>query len=306
MWLHRAAAGTAGAVLLLIVVGAGVTSQDAGMAYPDWPTSAGHLINPPGWWQAGDTRWEHGHRLIGWIVGLLATGVAVLSWPRGGAIRAVGLTTFLAISVQGVLGGLRVTEVSTELAMMHGIWGQLCFCLATVSALLTSPAWTSLSCGVDTPGSTFLKNLCIVGLACVFVQLVLGATLRHFGGNHALAAHLIWAMVLTVPVFWIADRVAGNFSHFPLLVRLARSMTVLIIGQWVLGGMTFLVTMTGVTGIPLLRWVIPTAHVGAGSLLLACSLALMLSTHRLMRSGRLEPSLALHRAPAASAQMESS
>ena len=53
------------ALLPLIVVGAGVTSKDAGMAYPDWPTSGGHLVNPPGWWQGEKTLWEHGHRLLG-------------------------------------------------------------------------------------------------------------------------------------------------------------------------------------------------------------------------------------------------
>ncbi|MCH7924524.1 MAG: hypothetical protein IIC51_03210 [Planctomycetes bacterium] len=63
--LSVAAILTACAILPLVFVGAGVTSTDSGMAYKDWPTSAGHLVNPPSWWQADDTRWEHGHRLLG-------------------------------------------------------------------------------------------------------------------------------------------------------------------------------------------------------------------------------------------------
>ncbi len=58
--LHGIALATACAVFPLILVGAGVTSKDAGMAYPDWPTSGGHLVNPTAWWQQSDTRWEHG------------------------------------------------------------------------------------------------------------------------------------------------------------------------------------------------------------------------------------------------------
>ena len=50
--------------LLPIGIGAIVTTTGAGMAFSDWPTSDGHLLNPPHWWQQSDTRWEHGHRLL--------------------------------------------------------------------------------------------------------------------------------------------------------------------------------------------------------------------------------------------------
>ena len=117
--LSVAALLTACAILPLVFVGAGVTSTDSGMAYEDWPTSAGHLVNPPSWWQSDNTRWEHGHRLLGWTVGMLAIVVAVLSWPSGGIVRLGGVCLLAAIIIQGVLGGLRVQEVSTPLSTRH-------------------------------------------------------------------------------------------------------------------------------------------------------------------------------------------
>ena len=120
--MHSVAVLTALAVFPLIFAGAGVTSQDAGMAYPDWPTSGGHLLNPPNWWHSIGTRWEHGHRLLGWAVGLLAIVLAVFSWKRGRAIRYVGLGTLLAITVQGVLGGLRLFLGLCAGAVVFGVW----------------------------------------------------------------------------------------------------------------------------------------------------------------------------------------
>ena len=125
---HRIALLAACAVLPLILVGAGVTSKGAGMAFPDWPTSSGHLVNPPAWWQGDHTRWEHGHRLLGWVVGFLAIVLACSSWRRGGSMRLLGVGALLAIILQGVFGGLRVTEISTAWAVVHGVWGQVCFC----------------------------------------------------------------------------------------------------------------------------------------------------------------------------------
>jgi cytochrome c oxidase assembly protein subunit 15 len=141
--LYKLALCTAIAIAPLILVGASVTSKEAGMAFPDWPTSDSHLLNPPGWIGDPLKLWEHGHRLIGWAVGMLAIALAAAAWRSGGWIRAGGTAVLLAIIVQGVLGGLRVTEISTELALVHGVWGQLCFCLACVMALITSRRWAT-------------------------------------------------------------------------------------------------------------------------------------------------------------------
>src|SRR2546428_13993038 len=70
--LHRFALFTAGCTLLLLVAGALVTSNDAGLSVPDWPLSYGSLTPPI----VGGIFYEHGHRMIGSFVGLLSIVLA--------------------------------------------------------------------------------------------------------------------------------------------------------------------------------------------------------------------------------------
>jgi len=279
-WLHATAVITTVAVFPLIIVGAGVTSQDAGMAFPDWPTSAGRVFNPPGWLDASDTRWEHGHRLLGWMVGMLTIVLAALSWRGGGAVRAAGLATLIAVSVQGVVGGLRVTEDSTELAMLHGIWGQVCFGMAASAALITSRTWLELRDAPAAVGAQLIKNLCVIGAGAVLLQLILGAALRHFGGNHALVAHVIWALVVTGLLGWLGDCLIGRCGGNSLLRGLGIGLWLLVAFQLLLGGLTFLVTQMQIVQSPLARWAVPSAHVATGALLLACTILAALGTLR--------------------------
>lgn len=279
--LHVLAIATACAVFPLIFVGAGVTSKGAGMVYPDWPTSGGHLVNPPQWWQGDHTRWEHGHRLIGWTVGFLAIGVAVLSWRCGGTVRYLGLATLLAISVQGVLGGLRVIEISRVFALIHGIWGQMCFGLAVSVAVVSGKTWRSGTHAVEIPAARFLRNLCVAGLVCTAIQLVLGATYRHFGSNTALLIHVLGAMVVTMLVGWLAMWVIGVPSGGTRLVQLGGVLAGLMAVQLLLGGFAFSVKVMGGAWSPMILWAVPTAHVAVGALMLATLVALTLLTFRL-------------------------
>ena len=274
---------TACAVFPLIFVGAGVTSKNAGMAYPDWPTSAGHLINPPQWWQADDTRWEHGHRLLGWTVGFLALASAIFAWRRGGTIRVVGLAALVAIMIQGLLGGLRVTEVSRGFAMVHGIWAQVCFCLVAAAAVVSGRTWHQSAHSVDLPESRLLRHLCLAGLLCVMIQMVSGAAYRHFTSNAALLIHALWAIVVTMLVGWIAMSAMGIHSAGRRSVQLGRIIAGLVAVQLLLGGAAFSVKVMGGPWSALVVLAVPTAHVAVGALLLASLLALTMLTFRIFR-----------------------
>ena len=281
--LHRVALLTTCAVLALMFIGAGVTSKGAGMAYPDWPTSDGHLVNPPGWWQGDLTRWEHAHRLMGWTVGFLAIVLAGVCWRCGGKLRLVGVATLAAIIVQGVLGGLRVTEISTTWAVVHGVWGQVCFCLACMAALLTSRAWAA-SCGALAARRTvFFRRGCWLGLACVFAQLVAGAIFRHFGSRGALIAHLLGAVVVILVLSWLAMWVMEQYGGNALLSRLGRTLAVLIGLQMILGGFSFLVTVMGVNASGFIGWALPSTHLLVGAMILACVLSLTMAGYRVLR-----------------------
>lgn len=278
--LHVIACLTAFMIFPLVIVGAGVTSKDAGMAYPDWPTSAGHYVNPPGWFDQVATRWEHGHRLIGWTVGMLAIVLAIFSWRSGGTVRWLGLGTLIAICVQGLLGGLRVMEISRVLAMVHGIWGQLCFCLASVTALVVSKGWQQPGKTIPIVGANLLKKICMFTSVAIFIQLLLGSGLRHFSCNYSLVFHLLWAVMVTMLVGWVVIWVIGLQRSGELLRTMGWVLGLLMVVQLMLGGVTLIVTVMGGLPSAVLIWAVPSAHVAVGALMLVTSVMLTLLSYR--------------------------
>ncbi len=304
---------TACAVFPLIFVGAGVTSKDAGMAYPNGFTSNGYLLlNPPGWWDRDDTRWEHGHRLVGRAVGVLAILLAIGCWRYGGTIRILGICNLLAIITQGLLGAFRVNEVSTALAMIHGVMGPMCFCLACSVALVTGRSWGMAARGqapwssagatmpsgqsysrlepedgtlsVETNGSpTSLNRLCLIGTISAFAQLVSGAGLRHFGPSSMLLIHVLGAIVSTFLVGWMAMGLLAWYSGRHPFTWLGRVMGVLLALQLMLGGGAFTVTLMGGRWSPFVQWAVPSVHVAVGAVLLACAVLVAMIMYRSFR-----------------------
>jgi cytochrome c oxidase assembly protein subunit 15 len=192
------------------------------------------------------------------------------------------MATLSAIIIQGVLGGLRVREVSTALAMVHGIWGQACFCSACALALVTSRSWAHSAGTIPARATTFFRRGCLVALGCTLLQLVFGAAYRHLGNSNALAAHLIGAVVVIVVLSWLTMWTLEQFPHRPLLAPLGRLLAALIGAQVVLGGLAFLVTVMGGHWPAVLQWAAPSAHVLVGAMLLATVLALTLSGFHLL------------------------
>lgn len=278
-WPYVMALVTSVGVFPLLFVGAGVTSKDAGMAYPDWPTSSRYLINPPQWWETEATRWEHGHRLMGWAVGFSSILLAITAWPSRDLRRHLALATLLAIVVQGVLGGIRVLFDSTGLAMLHGIWGQVCFCLAALTALRCS-RWWATGVALEMRTGRILRRLCVITSASVLVQLVLGSALRHFPTGHALVAHVLWAMIVIFLVGWVSMWIAGHGFGTRLLRILAQALGLLTAGQLLLGGLAWLVTMGQGAASGTAAWLVPTIHVGVGALVLVCSVLLTAAVFR--------------------------
>jgi cytochrome c oxidase assembly protein subunit 15 len=218
-WLHRYAMLLVAVTFVLIVAGGTVTSKGVGMAVPDWPTSYGYnmFLFPPSMWRGG-VFWEHTHRLLGSLVGVLTIGMAAWLWltqpPRGGRpwLRWLGIGALMLVIVQGVMGGLRVTEFSITLAIIHGITAQLFLCVTVLIAAATGKWWharvreqqisrTAEQQIRQTPGS---GNICcsaallrccsrsalrigsLAVLLIVVIQLALGAAMRHTGAGLAI------------------------------------------------------------------------------------------------------------------------
>ena len=144
-WLARFALLTALATLVLVCFGGLVTSHEAGMAVPDWPNTFGYnlFFFPVSQW-VGGVFYEHTHRLVASGVGLLTTILAVWLWLKESRrwLRWLGIMAFLAVVLQGVLGGLRVVLFKDELGIVHATLGQLFFVLTCTIALYTSRWWT--------------------------------------------------------------------------------------------------------------------------------------------------------------------
>ena len=199
LWLHRFAMLTAVCTLLLICVGGVVTSKGVGMAVPDWPTTFGYnmFFFPFSRW-VGGIFYEHTHRLVASAVGFLTVILALWLWLKEERrwLRWLGVAAVFAVVLQGVLGGLRVTQLKDELGIFHAALAQLFFVLTSAIALFTSRWWIEAQ---KAPVRNYrgLNRLYWLATALIFAQLVLGATMRHQHAGLAisdfpLAHHRLW------------------------------------------------------------------------------------------------------------------
>jgi len=198
-WLHRFACLTAAATLALVCVGGLVTSKGAGMAVPDWPTTYGYnmFFFPISKW-VGGVFYEHTHRLLASAAGFLTLVLAVWLWIKEERtwLRWLGLATLFTVVFQGVLGGLRVILFKDQIGIFHAALAQIFLTMTCAIALFTSRWWRNLPIGsmVDHPG---LRRLLGFATLLIFVQLLLGATMRHQHAGIAipdfpLAYHKLW------------------------------------------------------------------------------------------------------------------
>ncbi len=274
------------ATFLLIVAGGNVTSKDAGLAVPDWPLSF-QSVNPDGWTSNMDgtrpgVRDEHSHRLIGATVGLLVTALTVWMWrtePRAW-VRRLGYVAWLAVVVQGVMGGLRVTEKSLALAILHGCFAQAFFCLLIAIATVTSRRWVQ-SGGSGEWDVRAARRWTLALAAAVYSQLVLGAIVRHT--QTGTVWHIAGALAVGVCLMQAAHHV---FARGELREQVGGSVVAvfLLYGlQLVVGIATYIVTASMDTQSPAgaIQAYLPTVHLAVGALILGVSFQLALWTQRL-------------------------
>ncbi|HUE71713.1 MAG TPA: COX15/CtaA family protein, partial [Pirellulaceae bacterium] len=253
-WPFRLAVALALATFPLIWVGGLVTTTDAGMAVPDWPGTYGYNLFLYPWqtWLFGpwDLFIEHGHRLLGAVVGLIAIALVVVVWLCDARLwlRYAALGALALVIFQGVLGGVRVLLDQRLVAMIHGCVAPLFFAYAASLVVFTSRWWRDAPMpGQDAAGRRLTHAAWIlVGVA--YVQFVLGAMLRHplfdlpslFRG--AVLLHVIVAIVLLVQAALFHVSALGSGCLAGRGVRWGSLLAVLLIaGQLILGGSTWVV-----------------------------------------------------------------
>lgn len=275
----------AGTTLLLIVLGALVTSNDAGLSVPDWPTSFGSLYKIPP--MVGGVKYEHGHRMFAEFVGLLIIAMAVWTQrlEQRNWMKLMGWIALAAVIGQGVLGGLTVLfHLPWAISTAHATLAQTIFCVVTAMALFTSRGWLQDSEPIVEHGiAPSTPTLTALTAACVWVQLILGAAFRHTGIK--LLPHLIGACVVTAMLCWTVVRVLSHFGNVPELRRPVQLMLALLMVQLGLGFASYATRLQWMLDAPqpTTGIVISTvSHVAGGALLLATTVILAIQTRRMV------------------------
>jgi cytochrome c oxidase assembly protein subunit 15 len=235
----------------------------------------------------GGILYEHSHRLIGSLVGLLTLTLVFSLWTgeRRRWVRWLGAAALAVVVIQGILGGLRVVLVAEQLALLHGVLAHAFLALAAGMALVTSRAWSSDVTPAPGAAADRLRYWALCVTAATYVQIVLGAVVTHTGRR--LDAHLGLAVLLSVLVPVLTRRVRVWFADRPEVRRPAAFLWLFWIVQLILGLGSYTMRLGG-PQLPLsafLALAFPVAHrLGAG-LMLVTSLALTLQAFRLSRVG---------------------
>src|SRR4051812_8621841 len=281
--LHRFAVILAFWTFLLIIAGALVTSNDAGLSVPDWPTSFGSLYKIPK--LVGGVKFEHSHRMIAQGAGFLTIILAVWMWraEKRRWLRLLGIGALGTVIAQGVLGGLTVLYfLPPPISSAHAALAQTFFCLVVAVAVFTGRKWIE-----EVPRVEFdqrkpsLFTLALLAIFVLYVQLILGAMFRHHGLSWW--PHVVHAAVVSFVLAWTAVRALSVYSQIEAIRRPAILMLSLVMAQLSLGFTAFLTRVSwGRDAVqPELPMVISTvAHVAVGALLLATTVVLAIQVWR--------------------------
>lgn len=297
LWIHRFAWFTAAMTFVLIFVGGLVKSHEAGLSVPDWPTSFGYnmFALPFRMWMDNTAFYEHGHRLYATVVGFLIMVQAfLLQWkePRTW-VKRLGWLALALVIIQGILGGLTVIYyLPTWISTSHAGLAQSLFCLTLGLAVVTSPRWKDDIQKRPDLSKRSLFQFAALSSVAVFIQLILGAIMRHeeaglaipdfplaFGGlippfdSFGITihfAHRVSAVIVTTVVIMTARQAMKYGKEFRSIAQFAIGMVLL---QFTLGALT---VWTGKAITP------TTLHVSGGAALLGIMVFLSIKAKHLL------------------------
>ena len=264
----------------LLFVGGLVTTYRVGMAVPDWPTTFGinmflYDMTQASWAVFG----EHSHRLYGAAVGLFTLLLAgeFLLFERRGRVKWLGLVALAAVIIQGVLGGFRVRLNSTMLAAFHGCFAQAFFGFMVALCVLTGRSWFRKSRNVE--GSARIQRMAVAALGLIYVQVLVGAWLRHYPSVIPLGWHAGLAVLVLGHVSMTCLKVEGWKHEVPELVPASRALALALVFQVSLGVAAWLLLrpydgMARMVTLP--QALIRTGHQANAGLLLATATVLAL------------------------------
>lgn len=288
--VHRFALLLAGATFFLIIAGALVTSHDAGLATSDWPLSNGQFFPK----MVGNLFWEHGHRLVATTVGLLTIGFVVFLFfkEKRAWVKRLGVVALLGVIAQGLLGGLTVKlNLPLVVSAAHATLAQLFFCTTVSLAVFTSRSWIDERQTIEERGSLAVRYVCIAAAVTIFLQLIVGATLRHSATwdkplpTELLLTHIGGAIAVTLLLGTAGVLILLRHPGEAFITRPAKLALCLLTVQLLLGVAAYITRLASPNEPqPLNPMVgITVAHVACGALVFATTIVLTLRTFKVMR-----------------------
>jgi cytochrome c oxidase assembly protein subunit 15 len=318
-WAALFALATVGAVALVVSAGGLVTGFDAGFSVPDWPNTYGsNMFLFPLSRMTGGIYYEHTHRMAGALVGLTAMALMIWTWTtrRSRSIKWFTTAAFVLVCIQGVLGGVWVTEVdpadveamahavalpdgtfaaepSLIYVILHGTTGQLILAMFVALAAMMTTTWQregiearEQAAAIDLP----LSMLLVIGLT---VQLMLGVWTRKTDGGAAVLLHITLAAFIAVLAVGASVRATALWGkRYPVLKRTGAAVGILIVVQLCLGLLALLfrdtpATSTVVVGSDQVSSagdaIFTTLHQSTGAALLALAALLLTWNYRLLK-----------------------
>jgi len=249
----------------------------------------------PDWHTIANIRAEHGHRLIAGTVGFLTALLAAALWrtdPRPW-VRKLGWIALLAVVVQAVLGGITVhTYLPPIVSASHAALAQAFFALVVTLAAATSQSWFEARPLLPQVDRKPLQRLCVLAVAAIFLQIILGTSVRHAPYDPAagmdntkfwwhFAGHGAGLLFVAHTVAMMLARVLRRHGDVAVLTHPA-ALLAAVLGIQVLLGIGSLFVRLNEYGWDTTTWkvAVKTAHVAGGSLVLGAAVLLMLQAYR--------------------------
>jgi heme A synthase len=165
------------------------------------------------------------------------------------------------------------------------------FCTTVSLAVFTSRSWTEARATLEEKGTVPIRYLCTAALVTIFLQLILGATLRHSAtwDQHLplelVLAHIGGALAVTLILGSATSTVLRRYKGEKFLTRPASIAIGLLVVQLFLGIAAYLTRLASPNDPQPLHPMIgiTVAHVACGALVFATTIVLTLRVFRVVR-----------------------
>jgi cytochrome c oxidase assembly protein subunit 15 len=264
-WLHRYAVLLAAYTLLVVLLGAFLTTNLTG---PPLNTGIGAIIT------------ESTHRVAAIGVLLLTLGLAI--WLRAADSRKwLSRLCWTALAAAVLVAGLGESKAFVSLphtpGILHACLAQLFFSTTVAMALFTSRGWKQGPEPVQDYGWPSMRSLAIVVPVLVFLQVTLGAAYRH--QSISVLWHLLGAMLVSLAILVVCAFAMQQFPTHRALHSSAVTLISLTGAQVFLGLAVYTLRLeTSENTLPVIVTIL--AHIATGAATLAASVVLGIQIRR--------------------------